>query len=59
MADDPDDPDLATARLEAALERIARAGVAPAPRPTAPDSTELAHRLDTLIERVRGALAPT
>jgi hypothetical protein len=60
MADETDDPDTAAARLEAALERIARrAAVQPAARtlPAEPYVAELADRLDSLIDRVRGALA--
>jgi hypothetical protein len=62
MAHEPEDPDKAADRLEAALERIARlaavrpvASVAPAP-----DSDlsipEIAERLDSLIGRLRAAL---
>ena len=66
MADETDDPEIATARLEAALERIAAretatVAVAPAivePPPEAPDIAELAARLDGLIDRLRGALSP-
>jgi hypothetical protein len=72
MADEPEDPDAAADRLEAALERIARlAAVQPAPsQPTpsqavpsqvAPSDSELsvpeiAERLDSLIGRLRAAL---
>jgi hypothetical protein len=63
MAQEPEDPDIAADRLEAALERIARlAAVQPAraDRPL-PDSDlsipELAERLDGLISRLRAALA--
>ena len=57
MADETDDPDIAAARLEAALERIAQAAAAPrTPAPEPRDTTALAERLDTLIERVRDAL---
>jgi hypothetical protein len=62
MADDPETPDAAADRLEAALERIARlAAVKPAPAasPT-PDSDlsvpEIAERLDSLIGRLKAAL---
>jgi hypothetical protein len=64
MADEPEDPDAAADRLEAALERIARlAAVQPAPShahtPT-PDVdlsiAEIAERLDQLIGRLRAAL---
>ena len=63
MADDADDPENAAARLEAALERIARraarAVVAMPPAEShGSDTAELADRLDNLIDRVRGALAP-
>ncbi len=64
MADEIEDPDIAAARLEAALERIARrAAEKPAaqhivtPMPEEPYSAELAERLDSLIDRLRGALA--
>ncbi|MEA2741372.1 MAG: hypothetical protein QOH05_4679 [Acetobacteraceae bacterium] len=62
MADEPEDPDAAADRLEAALERIARvAAVQPAqPRAAAPDQDlslpEIAERLDQLISRLRAAL---
>jgi hypothetical protein len=62
MAQEPDDPDIAADRLEAALERIARlSAVRPAspdlPRPEADLSIqELAERLDSLISRLRTAL---
>jgi hypothetical protein len=62
MADEPEDPDAAANRLEAALERIARLAavpLAPASAPV-PDSElsipEIAERLDTLIGRLRAAL---
>jgi hypothetical protein len=67
MAGDSDDPEDAAARLEAALERIARlAGSHPAhPAPEgAADSAdvsapveEIAARLDGLIDRLRAALS--
>lgn len=60
MADDIDDPESAAARLEAALERIARRAAAQPvadPLPEQPYVAELADRLDGLIDRVRGALA--
>ena len=60
MADEIEDPDIAAARLEAALERIAnRAAVRPIVTaiPEEPYSAELAERLDSLIDRLRGALA--
>ena len=62
MADEPEDPDAAADRLEAALERIARlAAVQPAVVQSAPlDSdlsvAEIAERLDSLIGRLRAAL---
>jgi len=68
MADEPEDPDAAADRLEAALERIARlAAVQPAhPDPpaaanVAPSESdlsvqEIAERLDSLIGRLRTAL---
>jgi hypothetical protein len=62
MADEPEDPDAAADRLEAALERIARlAAVQPAAVQSAPlDSdlsvAEIAERLDSLIGRLRAAL---
>ncbi len=49
-----DDPAAAAARLERALERIARAVQAPQPQV---DTTELAARLDRLIADMRAALA--
>ena len=60
MADETDDPDSAAARLEAALERIAKHAAAPPianALPEEPYVAELADRLDSLIDRVRGALA--
>jgi len=64
MANETDDPENAAARLEAALERIANCAAAapaanplPAEPPMGPDIAELADRLDSLIDRVRGALA--
>jgi hypothetical protein len=62
MADEPEDPDAAAERLEAALERIARlAAVQPAPiQASSSDSDlsipEIAERLDSLIGRLRAAL---
>jgi hypothetical protein len=62
MADEPEDPDAAADRLEAALERIARlAAVQPTQsNTTMPDSDlpipEIAERLDSLINRLRAAL---
>lgn len=66
MAGESDDPDDAAARLEAALERIARLAGSPAARPAtehspgtaAPDAPadEIAARIDNLIDRLRTAL---
>lgn len=65
MAGEADDPEDAAARLEAALERIARlAGTRPAPADAVPESMagpappvdEIAARLDALIDRLRSAL---
>ncbi len=63
MADEPEDPDAAADRLEAALERIAQltaAPAAPATPPPVPDSDlsipEIAERLDALIGRLRAVL---
>jgi hypothetical protein len=62
MADEPEDPDAAADRLEAALERIARLAAAPPPaaQPAPLDSDlsvpEIAERLDALIVRLRAAL---
>jgi hypothetical protein len=60
MANETDDPEIAAARLEAALDRIAARRAVPAilaPPPKASDTAELAVRLDGLIDRLRGALA--
>ncbi len=65
MADEPEDPDAAADRLEAALERIARLASVPpasanAPRPESDLSIpEIADRLDQLIARLRAALGKT
>jgi hypothetical protein len=65
MADEPEDPDAAADRLEAALERIARlASLQPAPSDAPQPETELsipeiADRLDQLIGRLRAALGKT
>lgn len=62
MADEPEDPEAAADRLEAALERIARlAAVRLAPSNAPPPDNELsiseiAERLDALIGRLRAAL---
>ena len=64
MADETDDPDSAASRLEAALDRIARRAAAPPAAqhmdnalPAEPYIGELAGRLDSLIDRLRDALA--
>jgi hypothetical protein len=65
MADEPEDPDAAADRLEAALERIAHlASVQPAPSNVPPSDSdlsipEIAERLDQLIGRLRAALGKT
>jgi hypothetical protein len=65
MADEPEDPDAAADRLEAALERIARLAATPppSPHPATTDSDlsvpEIAERLDSLIGRLRAALGKT
>lgn len=65
MADEPEDPDAAAERLEAALERIARLASAKPATPVVdpPDEAlsvqEIAERLDQLIGRLRTALAGT
>ncbi len=61
MAEDPDDPEAAADRLEAALERIAAiASVPPARSGDAADGEltipEIAERLDSLIARLRAAV---
>ncbi len=62
MAQEPDDPEAAADRLEAALERIARLAAVPPAASNAPlpDSDlsipEIAERLDSLISRLRAAL---
>jgi hypothetical protein len=64
MADEPEDPDAAADRLEAALERIALLAAIP---PASPEESadrpdvelsvpEIAERLDLLIARLRAAL---
>ena len=63
MADEPEDPDAAADRLEAALERIALlAAVPPVQSPPITSESdlsvqEIAERLDSLIGRLRTALA--
>lgn len=61
MASDSEDPDGAAARLEAALERIAAAAARPAVPAAASEAAtidpEAIARLDSLIDRLRGALA--
>ncbi|HEY0422191.1 MAG TPA: hypothetical protein VGC82_02600 [Rhodopila sp.] len=65
MTDEPEDPEAAADRLEAALERIARlAAIQPAQtNAPVPDSElsipEIAERLDALISRLRAALGKT
>jgi hypothetical protein len=62
MADELEDPDAAAARLEAALERIARLTAIQSAPNTAPvpdtelSIPEIAERLDSLIGRLRAAL---
>lgn len=66
MSGESDDPDDAAARLEAALERIARLAGSHPPQPApegAADSAdvsapveEIAARIDGLIDRLRAAL---
>lgn len=64
MADEPEDPNAAADRLEAALERIARlAAFPPASAAVSADTrdadlsvSEIAERLDALISRLRAAL---
>ena len=62
MADELEDPDAAAARLEAALERIARLTAIQSAPNTAPMADtdlsipEIAERLDSLIGRLRAAL---
>lgn len=63
MADEPEDPDAAADRLQAALERIAALASVrpPAPVTDPPDEAlsvpEITARLDQLIARLRAALA--
>ena len=61
MAGDTEDPEAAVDRLEAALERIAqtaaRAETRPADQLSPVDTKEVAARLDSLIDRLRAALA--
>lgn len=62
MAADDDDPNAAANRLEAALERIARAAEqveAASPARDASISAEVAMRLDSLIARLRAELGDT
>lgn len=62
MADELEDPDAAAARLEAALERIARLTAIQSAPNTAPvpdtdlSIPEIAERLNSLIGRLRAAL---
>jgi hypothetical protein len=65
MTDEPEDPDAAADRLEAALERIAHLAAVQSAQTNAPvpDSElsipEIAERLDALISRLRAALGET
>ncbi len=63
MSGETDEPTAAAERLEAALERIARAAARDAPaRPemhATASTDELAVRLDALIHRLRTALGGT
>lgn len=68
MADEPEEPDVAADRLEAALERIALLAAVPSAPPAAAATEpaeagdadmsipEIAERLDALIARLRAAL---
>jgi hypothetical protein len=60
MAGETEDPEAVADRLEAALERIARAATRDearqADRSASADSEEIAARLDGLIDRLRTAL---
>ena len=63
MADATEDPEIAAARLEAALERIAKVAAAPHENPQIdivppmePYIVELVDRIDSLIDRLRDAL---
>jgi hypothetical protein len=62
MADEPEDPNAAADRLEAALERIAQLATAAPSSPSKPlaesdlSVPEIAERLDSLIGRLRAAL---
>ena len=63
MADATEDPEIAAARLEAALERIAKVAAAPPETPQIdivppmePYIVELVDRIDSLIDRLRDAL---
>lgn len=51
-----DEPAEAAARLEQALERIARLARAPQPPAQSVDTAQIAARLDTLIAELRAAL---
>jgi hypothetical protein len=52
-----DDPDDAAARLEDALERIARLAHRPQPLAAGSENAEIVARLDGLIAQLRKALA--
>ncbi len=56
MADGADNQPDDTARLEAALDRIARAGGSPGAASRPADGRELAARLDVLITELRTVL---
>jgi hypothetical protein len=58
MAEERGDMEAATARLEAALERIAALAARPASATSAPSAPvpEIAERLDALIAHLRAAL---
>jgi hypothetical protein len=53
-----EDPADAAARLEAALERIARYAQQPPPAGSGADTVRIATRLDALIAHIRAALGP-
>ncbi|MDA8253304.1 MAG: hypothetical protein M0Z28_29615 [Rhodospirillales bacterium] len=54
-----EDPAEAAARLEQALERIARLAHPPQPAVPEPETARIAARLDGLIAELRAALADT
>lgn len=59
MSGESEDADTAAERLEAALERIARAQTLGAETADEADRDALAERLDSLISRLRAALGVT